>query len=390
MRGSNNDPTFYLALGACAGVYLFFKGFRVYRKYRVVEDTPAIPIRSIPMGLVHVRGKAAGDQRVTSPITCTPCFFYKVEIDRWEVEDNNGRWVHRHTDADGLPFTLVDGTGKVVIDAHAAELDLVQTGMRKVYDKPQVQGRPAPSQDLSSGPTEDNLRSYVSAVEAKRVGSWVGRGLAAVGPIRDPAKEQKRQAWAEMLSGGIGSPDFVQKLMALQKPALERKLQEMGVQSDPLHEQARREAIEVLKQPVGSAEFAEGMQRVMGNLRAPGERQRLMHDMESLALAQQGGLAAVMPAASGQYRFTEYCVLPDQIYEVTGTCVENPKPKDEHDRNMIVKGQSEPTFLISHRTEKQVESNLRRRAALYVFGGAGLSILCVAILLLKYGWLWAA
>jgi hypothetical protein len=54
---------------------------------------------------------------------------------------------------------------------------------------------------------------------------------------------------------------------------------------------------------------------------------------------------------------------------------------------MIVKGQSEPTFLISYRTDKQVESNLRRRAALYVFGGAGLSIVCVALLLLKFGWL---
>ena len=112
-----------------------------------------------------------------------------------------------------------------------------------------------------------------------------------------------------------------------------------------------------------------------------------MQTMETIRCAQQGGLAAMMPAASGQYRFTEYCLVPDQTYEVTGTCVENPNPKDEHDRNMIVKGQSEPTFLISYRTEKQVESNLRRRAALYVFGGAGLSLLCVVLLLLKYGWL---
>ena len=387
MSGSNQDPTVYLALGACAGVYLFIKGFRVFRKYRVVEDTPAIPIRSVPMGLVHVRGKATGDQRVTSPITGTPCFFYKVDIDRWEVEDNNGRWVHYRTDADGVPFYLGDGTGKVVIDAHAAELDLVETGKRKVYDRPQVPGRPGPSQSLSSGPTENNLRSYVSEVEAKRVGSWVGRGLAAVGPISDPAKEQKRQAWVEMLGGGIGSPDFVQKLIALQRPALQRKLVEMGAQDDPFHEQARREAMEALKHPVGSAGFAEGMQRVMGSLHEPAERQKLTHAMESLQRAQQGGLAAVMPAASGQFRFTEYCVLPDQTYEVTGTCVENPSPKDGHDRNMIIKGQSEPTFLISYRTEKQVKSKLRRQAALYVFGGAGLSILCVAILLLKYGWL---
>ena len=61
MSGRNDDPTVFLALGACAGVYLFIKGFRVFRQLRVVEDTPAIPIRSIPMGLVHIRGKATGE-----------------------------------------------------------------------------------------------------------------------------------------------------------------------------------------------------------------------------------------------------------------------------------------------------------------------------------------
>ena len=84
---------------------------------------------------------------------------------------------------------------------------------------------------------------------------------------------------------------------------------------------------------------------------------------------------------------TEYCILPDHWYDVTGTCTENPNPKDEHDRNLIVKGENEPTFLISWRNEKDLEKSLRRRAALYVFGGAALSIVCLAILLAKFGWL---
>lgn len=32
------------------GIYVFIKGFREFREYRVVSDTPAIPIRSVPMG----------------------------------------------------------------------------------------------------------------------------------------------------------------------------------------------------------------------------------------------------------------------------------------------------------------------------------------------------
>ena len=51
----------WLAVGFGFGLYSFFKGFRVYREYRVIEDTPEMPIRSIPMGLVQVRGKTTGE-----------------------------------------------------------------------------------------------------------------------------------------------------------------------------------------------------------------------------------------------------------------------------------------------------------------------------------------
>jgi hypothetical protein len=54
---------------------------------------------------------------------------------------------------------------------------------------------------------------------------------------------------------------------------------------------------------------------------------------------------------------------------------------------MVVKGQNEPTFLISWRGEKQIKSRLRNRAALHIFGGAALSVACLAILLLRLGWL---
>ena len=73
------------------------------------------------------------------------------------------------------------------------------------------------------------------------------------------------------------------------------------------------------------------------------------------------------------------------MYDISGTCVENPHPKDANDHNMIVKGATENEFLISSKTEKQVESSLRKRAVMMVFGGAALSVVCMAILLAKLG-----
>jgi hypothetical protein len=97
---SRSDPTGALLLGTGAGVWIFFKGFRVFREFKIVADTPCMPIRSIPMGPVQVRGRALTDQPIPSPITHTPCSFYQVKIDYYETGKHGG-WKHYRTDMDG-------------------------------------------------------------------------------------------------------------------------------------------------------------------------------------------------------------------------------------------------------------------------------------------------
>lgn len=66
MSSLNNAFT-YAVIGFGLGIGCFFKGFRTFREYRVVADTPEMPIRSIPMGLVRVQGKALGSELVVHP-----------------------------------------------------------------------------------------------------------------------------------------------------------------------------------------------------------------------------------------------------------------------------------------------------------------------------------
>ena len=40
------------------GVILFFVGFFKYREYRLLADTPQVPIRSVSMGLSTLPGQA--------------------------------------------------------------------------------------------------------------------------------------------------------------------------------------------------------------------------------------------------------------------------------------------------------------------------------------------
>jgi hypothetical protein len=290
MSSHNSDVEVAVVVGFGAGLFWFIKGFRVYREYRVLADTPEIPIRSVAMGLVEIHGKAKGPQAVLSPVTKTPCFFYKVDIERWIRDKNGGHWSHAATDAEGVRFYLEDATGKVLVDAHGAEYDLIQTAKRET-------GRGA--------------------------GASLGRLFSRT---RDP-------------SLATGSPVSESDLLSYVQSA------------------------------VSTAHTTFSL------------------DGRSLLTGLGRGSLDLGMGSEGRYRLSEYCILPEYWYDVTGTCVENPVPQDEHDRNMIVKGQNEPTFLISWRSEKEIESTLRNRAALHIFGGAALSVACLAILLLRLGWL---
>ena len=68
------------------------------------------------MGFVHISGKAESAQLLSSPLTKTPCCFYRVEIDQWKTHDRSSRWEHICTDADGYRFYVEDATGRVLVD----------------------------------------------------------------------------------------------------------------------------------------------------------------------------------------------------------------------------------------------------------------------------------
>ncbi len=260
----------WLAIGLGAGLYYFYQGFRTYREYRLLLDTPEIPIRSIAMGLVDIHGKATGAPPIPSPVSQTPCYFYTVEIEQWVSDKNGGRWSHLVTDADGQRFYVADSTGKVLVDAHKAEFDLLQTARMETQ------------------------------------GSGWGRAF-----------------------GGLGNSSVATGTW----PDLET------------------------------------------------------YACEAVTRHKGAGIFGSHTGAGKRYRLTEHLVIPEHWYDITGTCVENPEAKDEYDRNMIVKGTNEPTFLITWRSEKEIRRTLRNRAAQRIFGGAILAVVCMGIFLAKHAWL---
>ncbi len=375
---NSDDLAGYAFLGFFAGLYIFFKGFRQFRNYLLIADTPSIPIRSVAMGFAQIHGKAQGQKTVSSPVTHTPCFAYKVVIERWESRSGHqgSEWKHHRTDVDGVDFYLADDTGKVLVDARGAELDLPQSA-RCVAG----QGSTAPT---GVAATQDELLKYVNQADAHWAGGWVERGLKHVGPLEDSSKEQKRQALMGVFQHTPGSQDFMLGMMTMMAPKMKQRLGSMGPQSDPQHEEARQVALRAFGHPVGSPEFMEGVQRAMQMADGPNASLKLNAFFGAAGGAPETA-SGIFDAAGGRYRFTEYCLVPGSTYDISGTCVENPHPQDANDHNMIVQGTNEKEFLISSKTEKQVEKGLRKRAATMVLGGAALSVICLVILLAKLG-----
>jgi hypothetical protein len=98
-----------------------------------------------------------------------------------------------------------------------------------------------------------------------------------------------------------------------------------------------------------------------------------------------GGIS--MDFGSHPYRFTETCLVAGRACNVLGTCAENPSPADENDRNLIKRGANEKTFLITTKSEKEIEKSLRRKAVILVVIGAALIVGGVAIVLHMAGML---
>ncbi|HET7213926.1 MAG TPA: hypothetical protein VFL79_10075 [Terriglobia bacterium] len=374
----NDDLAGYAVLGFGLGLFTFYKGLRQYRNYLLIADTPEIAIRSVSMGFSQVNGIAKGDKTISSPVTHTPCFAYKVVIERWKTDSDHhgGHWSHHRTDTDGVEFYLTDATGKVLVDAQGAEFDVPYSA--------RCEAGPGMTTATGVAATQQELLQYVTQADAHWAGGLVERGLKAVGPLQDSSKEQTRLGLMEVFQQSPAAPEFMTGMMTMMAPKIKQHLEAMGPQSDPKHEMARQNALEALQHPAGSPEFMEGLKRAEQMAGNPGETSAF-DKLTMTTGGPSGSNSGFFDAASGRYRFTEYCLVPDGRYDISGTCVENPHPKDAGDHNMIVKGTLEKEFLISSKEQKQLESGLRKRAFLMVLGGAALSVVCLAILLGKLG-----
>jgi hypothetical protein len=123
----SGDPSvvvFACTLSFVVGIVLFVRGFHLLKRRRLILDTPFSKIRGASIGMVEISGQAIGPYTMNAPITAHPCYFYRTLVWELKKEGKNSQWVKVAGECMHLPFFVDDNTGSVMIDPRGADLDL--------------------------------------------------------------------------------------------------------------------------------------------------------------------------------------------------------------------------------------------------------------------------
>jgi hypothetical protein len=120
-----------VAIIICAlGAVAFIFGFKQFRKYSLIKDTPRSKIRSMAMGLVEIHGNVEAKQTILTPFSQLPCVYYSYRIEEYRRHtrrDSEGRtrttysWDTIATGSRRIPFHARDETGEVYVSPDGAE-----------------------------------------------------------------------------------------------------------------------------------------------------------------------------------------------------------------------------------------------------------------------------
>ncbi|OGR93368.1 MAG: hypothetical protein A2992_06180 [Elusimicrobia bacterium RIFCSPLOWO2_01_FULL_59_12] len=110
-------------MGIGFGGYFFFKGIRLWRVMRTIEDTPLSKISSVAMGDAELSGEVKAVKLLKAPFSGNECVYCSYTV---EVPQKRG-W--RQVDKGQIHsiFYLDDGSGQILVNPESAAYHGAQT-----------------------------------------------------------------------------------------------------------------------------------------------------------------------------------------------------------------------------------------------------------------------
>jgi E3 ubiquitin ligase len=414
---STNDPTIYAIIGAAAGVYLFYRGFRLLQRKRLIEDTPTSKIRSAAMGLVEVNGLANGPYTIPAPVSQLPCYFHRTMVWIYVQSGKSKRWKKVADARFHVPFYLEDETGRVLVDPSDAELD-IHRDFQQEYQHGLFQDDPIPSNVAHFLAMQGVERDHPIKIEeycikpknalfilgtlAENPGievrempvrsdspdaAWrkIAAGTIRPRPAPPPPDEKELQARAAFAAAmGFHAPaQMPHPAVPPQKPA------HSSAELDDA-EKHRRELFMagLLGASAQSAGPGAAYMAVAAASQAPPQGQHAAPPVDpeeqkrrQLALASLFGApaAAAATAAAGTSSNTPAANGP--MAPPTKPAI----PFDLHPPVVLMKGTHNLAFLISWHSQRDLLTELSWKSTLYIWGGPILTLVSVGFVLSRFG-----
>ena len=335
-----SDPRFLIwpVIGIAAGIYGFFRGFRILQRKRLILNTPASKIRSASMGLVEISGMAIGPHVITSPLKQVECYYYRTIAWEWKQHGKSSEWVKAAEETLYIPFYVDDNTDKLLIDPRGAEMDL-HCDFQEEYKRPLL---------------------FESAEVPVHVKEFLARHGVNVN-TRIKVEEYC-----------IKPENFLFVLGTLsQNPGLDVSLTpswalRAGQVTASLHEAGAQPSQEVIHlsttvAPVPTTEMTQ-QQRIAAALARAGFATTPWQKPNSTGVAP--------PSTSAQ---TAAAVAETRAPADTSGF-------DLHPPVVLMKGTNEPSFFISWRSQREVVNSLNWKSSLLIWGSPSLTLACVYFL----------
>ena len=341
-----NQLTLLATVGFAGGLYLFIRGFRLLARKRLLLNTPTSKIRSASLGLVEVSGFASGPYTVPAPITGNPCYLYRATVWRQREDSKSQEWKKIAEETLYLPFFLDDSTGKLLVDPNGADLDLHRDFCQK-YDQTWLSRVPERATTFLARygitPDGDHFRIEEWTIQPQNPLFIVGTFTENPGiDVQPPsAADWKSSRTNRSLQGSPNTPP--QEVVRLSQAATASSTRDMTQQSK-----------------IAAALSKAGIAR-------PDAWEAAGVPYREVGLAESARVREISVNAESSA----------------------PKPQNESAFDLtppvvLMKGENNPAFLISWRSQRNLVRSLAWKSAAMIWCGGALTLLGIYVLLQQF------
>jgi hypothetical protein len=371
----------WATIGACVGVYLFSRGFKMLQFKRLILNTPLSKVRSASMGLVELSGIAVGPNMIPAGITGDPCYYYRATAWEYQRSGNRSEWKRVADESLFVPFFLQDDTGRLLVNAQGADMDLHRNF------KDEFGSSFSSSNELPMGAPKDFLLRYGISGRHVRLEEYcikpdyplfvfgtLGENFVRARSVPEKHVTSISSSINFRLNSrpmGNGLPQMLSGLPGVQMNLDNSPSSLRAGAADPATPRATQAPV---PQPSATSAWSDIS---MNEVHKPVLEARVASAVSVMQMPEPQNAASSWPAQSMSASSED--LPPLDATTNSGFALNAP--------TAVGKGSSTSPFTISSESQRELVSSLGWKSTACIWGGPALAVACVYILLVTLGWM---